>query len=105
MSEERVKRVKMRRTMPFQRTLRRFDETKHRLDTTRAVARLVIEFVLFGLLAAGMLLAAIAAARYLIDDEKTCYFMIGLYCAHNVDVVRWVWKKIGIEKEPEHPSE
>ena len=68
MSEERAKRVKMRRTMPFQRTLRRFDETKHRLDATKAVARFVIEVVLFGLLATGMLLAVIAAARYFIDD-------------------------------------
>ena len=63
-------------------------------------ARFVVEIVLFMLLAGGMLLAAIAAARCLIDDEKTQFFVVGYYCAIHNGVVRWIWKKLRIEKAP-----
>jgi hypothetical protein len=61
-------------------------------------ARHAVEIVLLMLLAGGMLLAAIAAARCFIDDEKTQFFVIGYYCAIHNGLVRWIWKKLRIEK-------
>ena len=62
--------------------------------------RFAVETTLLMLLAGGMLLAAIAAARHLIADEKTQFFVIGYYCAIHNGVVRWIWKKLRIEKAP-----
>lgn len=62
--------------------------------------RFAIETALLMLLAGVLLLAAIAATRYLIDDEKTQFFVIGYYCAIHNGVVRWVWKKLRVEKAP-----
>ena len=54
------------------------------------------EIVLF--MAGGVLFVAIAAARCFIDDEKTQFFVIGYYCAIHNGLVRWIWKKLRIEK-------
>jgi hypothetical protein len=63
-------------------------------------ARFAIEIVLFMLLAGGILFLAIAAARCFIEDEKMQFFVIGYYCAIHNGVVRWIWKKLRIEKAP-----
>jgi hypothetical protein len=64
-----------------------------------AIARFAIETLLFGLLAMGMLLGVIVTANQ-IDDEKVRYFVIGYYVAIHNGLVRWIWKKLGVEKEP-----
>ncbi len=64
----------------------------------RGVVRFAIETVLLMLLAGGMLIAAIAVARHVFDDEKTQYFAIGYYVAIHGSLVRWIWKKLRIEK-------
>jgi hypothetical protein len=48
-------------------------------------------------LAGGMLVAAIVAANQ-IDDEKIRYFVIGYYVAIHHGLVRWLWKKLRVEK-------
>ena len=35
-----------------------------------------------------------------IDDEKVRYFVIGYYVAVHNGLVRWIWKKLGVAKEP-----
>jgi len=64
----------------------------------RGVARFMIETLLLILLTGGMLIAAIVVARRAFDDEKSQYFMIGYYCAIHASLVRWIWKKLRIEK-------
>jgi hypothetical protein len=66
----------------------------------RRVLRVALETVLFGLLAAVMLLGVIWVARRVIDDVKVQYFTIGYYVAVHRAVVLWLWKKTGIEKTP-----
>lgn len=66
----------------------------------RGIARFAIETLLLMALAAGMLIAVIAGVRRIFADEKTQYFMIGYYIAIHSDLVRWVWKKLRIEKAP-----
>jgi hypothetical protein len=63
----------------------------------RAVARFAIEILLLGILAGGLLFATIGIAKQ-IDDEKTRYFVIGYYVAIHNDLVRWIWKRLRIEK-------
>ena len=66
----------------------------------KKVLRFALETVLFGLIAAAMMFGVIWGARRFIDDEKMQYFTIGYYLAIHRDVVRWIWKKTGIEKTP-----
>jgi hypothetical protein len=61
--------------------------------------RVAIEMLLLFLLGIGMLIGVIVAAQQ-IDDEKVQYFVIGYYVAIHHDLVKWIWKRLGIEKEP-----
>lgn len=65
----------------------------------KSITRFAIETVLLMVLAAGMLIAAIAVARYVFTDEKNQYFTIGYYVAIHANLVRWIWKRLGIEKK------
>lgn len=65
----------------------------------RGALRFTIETVLLMLLAGGMLIGAIAAARSIFSDEKSQYFMIGYYCSVHAGFVRWIWKKLRVEKQ------
>lgn len=64
------------------------------------VLRFMLEAVLFIALATAMILGMIAATRWIVDDVKVQYLMIGYYLAIHRDVVLWIWKKTGIEKTP-----
>ena len=66
----------------------------------RGLVRFAIETVLLMLLAAGMLIGAIVLIRHVFADEKSQYFTIGYYCAIHASLVRWIWKKLRIEKAP-----
>ena len=60
--------------------------------------RFAIETVLLMLLAGGMLILTVWAARQIFTDEKTQYFTIGYYVAIHNGLVKWIWKKLRIEK-------
>lgn len=64
-------------------------------------ARTIGELLLLGVLAGVLLIAVIAITRYVFDDEKAQYFVIGYYAAMHNDLVRWIWKRLGIEKTPD----
>lgn len=66
----------------------------------RGAFRFAIETVLLMVLAGGMLVVAILGTR-LIDDEKVRYFVLGYYMAIHNDLVRWIWKKLRVEKAAE----
>lgn len=70
------------------------------MSRAAAIGRFAIESVLLMLLAAGMLLGVIVLIRHVFDDEKSQYFTIGYYCAIHAGLVKWVWKKLRIEKDP-----
>ena len=65
----------------------------------RSAVRFAVELLLLGLLAGGLLVAAIVAAQQVFDDEKVQYFVIGYYAAIHSGLVRWIWKRLRIEKE------
>lgn len=61
-------------------------------------ARAIGELLLFGVFAGLLLVAVIAITRYVFDDAKAQYFVIGYYVAMHNDLARWIWKRLGIEK-------
>ena len=63
--------------------------------------RTIGELLGLALLAGLLLIAVIVIARYVFDDEKAQYFVIGYYCAVHNDLARWIWKRLGIEKPPD----
>ena len=56
----------------------------------RSAVRFAVELLLLGLLAGG---------QQVFDDEKVQYFVIGYYAAIHSGLVRWIWKRLRIEKE------
>jgi hypothetical protein len=60
--------------------------------------RLVGESLLLMLLAGGMFFAAIVVALHIFTEEKAQYLTIGYYCAIHSALVRWIWKKLRLEK-------
>ncbi|HSX22362.1 MAG TPA: hypothetical protein VLE97_06255 [Gaiellaceae bacterium] len=59
--------------------------------------RFLVELVGLFVLGAGLLLGVILAANQ-VADEKVRYFVIGYYVAVHANLVRWIWKSLGIEK-------
>lgn len=57
------------------------------------------ELLLLAGLAGVLLIAVIAATRFVFDDEKSQYFVIGYYCAIHNDLARWIWKRLRFEKQ------
>ena len=63
------------------------------------VVRVAVESVLLMLLAGIMLVVAIVATRHVFaDDEKAQYVTIGYYGAIHHDLVRWVWRKLRVDR-------
>lgn len=44
------------------------------------------------------MVAAIVIAQQIFTDEKLQYFVIGYVAAIHNDLVRWIWKRLRIEK-------
>jgi len=67
-------------------------------------ARTIAELLLFGLLAGVLLVAVIAGAQQIFDDEKTQCFVIGYYVAIHNNLVPWIWKRLGVERKAPPPA-
>ena len=64
----------------------------------KSFARTIGELLLLALLAGLLLIAVIAITRQVFDDDKSQYFVLGYYIANHNDLVRWVWKRLRIER-------
>lgn len=65
----------------------------------KSFARSIGELLLLGVLAGILLAAVIAITQQIFDDEKVQYFVFGYYAAIHIDLARWIWKRLRIERE------
>ena len=60
--------------------------------------RFAVESLLLFLLSGTLFVAAVVVARQLFADEKLQYFVVGYVAAIHNGLVRWIWKRLRVEK-------
>jgi sensor domain CHASE-containing protein len=64
----------------------------------KGATRFAVESLLLFLLSGAILVTVVVTSQQIFTDEKIQYFVIGYVAAIHNDLVRWIWKRLRVEK-------